>query len=486
MWENVQNNIWAYLLALYYIVALVASIFLISRNRNPVSTLSYIFTMLIFPFVGILVYLFIGQEYRKEKIFRRKAIFDDKTIKKWEKKLLLSDEKLEEYEHQFLDEKVKQVRLLQNNQKKPLTFRNEVEILINGEKKFERLFEDIQAAKHHIHVEYYIFNSEDEIGKKLIEKLCQKARQGVEVRVSYDYVASKVSKAACNKMRECGVEIFSFMPVRFPNLTRRLNYRNHRKILVIDGKIGYTGGINVSDEYINPTKHYKYWRDTHVRLEGNCVKSLQTHFLLNWNFVSKSEIEIKDQYFPVLNSRGDKAVQIAASGPDSDFPNIMEALFSAINSAEEYIYITTPYFVPNDQILSALKVASRSGVKVKLLVPKENDMFILKFASESYLQDLMESGIEVYRYCKGMIHAKTMIIDDLYSTIGTCNLDYRSFEINFEINAMIYNKKIAKELVEVFHKDIEDCELLDYDRWLTRSWWKKWKESFFRLWAPLL
>jgi cardiolipin synthase len=486
MWEDIQNNVWFYLLVINYVIVLVTAVFIIGSNRNPVSTLSYILSMLIFPFVGLLIYYFIGREYRKQKMFERKGVFDDKTIKKWEKKLLLSEEKLDEYESKFLDEKIKQVKLLQNNQKKPLTFKNEAKILINGEAKFERLFVDIKKAKHHIHAEYYIFNSEDEIGKKFIELLCKKAREGVEVRVSYDYVASEVTNSACHKMRECGIEIYSFMPVRFPNLTRRLNYRNHRKIVVIDGKTGYVGGINVCDEYVNPTKNGRYWRDTHIRLEGNSVKSLQTHFLLNWNFVSDSEIEIKDEYFPSVKSRGDKAVQIAASGPDSDFPNIMESLFSAINSAEKYIYITTPYFVPNDQILTALKTASRSGVKVKLIIPRQSDMFILKYASESYMQDLLESGIEVYHYCKGMIHAKTMVIDDLYSTIGTCNMDYRSFEINFEINAIVYNEETAKEMVEAFNKDIEDCDPMDYERWLKRSAWKKWKESFFRLWAPLL
>lgn len=486
MWENIQNNFWISLLILNYIIVVVTSVFIISNNRNPVSTLSYILSMLVLPFVGVLIYYFIGQEYRKQKIFKRKGVFDDKTIKKWEKKLLLSEEKLDEYESKFLDDKIKQVKLLQNNQKKPLTFKNEVEILINGEKKFERLFEDIKEARHHIHVEYYIFNSEDSIGKEFVALLCKKAREGVEVRVSYDYVASQVTTAACNKMRECGIEIFSFMPVRFPNLTRRLNYRDHRKIVVIDGKIGYTGGINVSDEYVNPTKNGKYWRDTHIRLKGNSVKSLQTHFLLNWNFVSQSEIEIVDEYFPIVKNKGDKAVQIAASGPDSDFPNIMESFFSAINSAEDYIYIATPYFVPNDQILTALKTASRSGVKVKILIPKNNDSYILRFASDSYIEDLLESGIEVHYYCKGMMHAKTMVIDDLYSTVGTCNMDYRSFEINFEINAMIYNEETAKEMVRVFNEDIGECEEVKYERWIGRSRWKKWRESFFRLWAPLL
>lgn len=485
MMSYVLNNIWIILLIINYVVVLGTAIFIIGHNRNPVSTLSYIFSMIVFPFVGLFIYYFFGQEYRKEKMFKRKGVLDDKKIKKWEDKLLLSEEKLNQYETNFLDEKVKLVKLLQNNQKKPLTFKNEVEILINGEKKFEVLFKDLKKAKHHIHVEYYIFNS-DTIGKKFMGILCAKAKEGLEVRLSYDYVASNLSNGAINKMKSCGIEVYPFMPVRFPNLTRRLNYRNHRKIVVIDGHIGYLGGVNVCDEYVNPTKKGVYWRDTHLRVYGNAVKSIQTHFILNWNFVSESELEIKDAYFPKVNIPSGKAVQIAASGPDSDWPNIMEAFFTAINAAEKYIYITTPYFIPNEEIITALKTASRSGVEVKLLIPRDGDSFVTQSATDSYIEDLLESGIQVNHYCKGMIHAKTMVIDDELSMIGTSNMDYRSFEINFEITAMIYSKEIAKEMLAVFKTDIAECEPVNLEDWRKRPAYKKWVESFCRLCAPLL
>lgn len=485
MQEYLSNHIWTGLLVINYIIVLIAAIFIIGHNKNPVSTLSYILSMIVFPFVGLLVYYFFGQEYRKEKMFKRKGVFDNKKVKNWEKKLLLSEEKLEEYEAQFLDDKVKLVKLMQNSQKKPLTFKNEVEILLNGEKKFEALFVDLEKAKHHIHLEYYIFNS-DTIGTKVIDKLCEKAQQGVDVRISYDYVASELKTADIERMKAVGVEIFPFMPVRFPNLTRKLNYRNHRKIVVIDGEIGYVGGINIGDDYVNPSKTGIYWRDTHVRLFGNAVKSLQTHFLLNWNFVSGSEIEIRDEFYPKLNNKIGKAVQVAASGPDSDYPNIMEAIFMAINSAEDYIYLATPYFIPNEQIITSLKTAARSGVEVKLLIPKNGDSKVTKYASDSYIEDLIESNVQVFQYCKGMLHAKTIVIDDLFSMIGTANMDYRSFEINFEIVSMIYSEEIAAEMLATFHKDLEECEPVDLEKWKTRPSWVKWKESFCRLWAPLL
>lgn len=485
MLDYTLNNIWIILLLINYVVVLGTSIFIIGHNRNPVSTLSYILSMIVFPFIGLFVYYFFGQEYRKEKMFKRKGVLDDKTIKRWEKKLLLTEEKLEEYESEFLDDKVKLVKLLQNNQKKPLTFKNDVKILINGEQKFEVLFEDLKKAKHHIHVEYYIFNS-DIIGNKFMDILIQKAKEGLEIRLIYDYVASSLNTSDITKMKGAGIEVYPFMPVRFPNLTRRLNYRDHRKIVIIDGEIGYLGGVNVCDEYVNPTKNGIYWRDMHLRLMGNAVKSLQAQFLLNWNFVSDGEVEIAEEYFPKLQRKIGKAVQIAASGPDSDWPNIMEAIFTAINSAEKYIYITTPYFIPNEQISTALKTAARSGVEVKLLIPKDGDSTVTQSATDSYIEGLLESNIQVNHYCKGMVHAKTMVIDDQLSMIGTSNMDYRSFEINFEITAMIYSEEIAKEMVVIFNNDIADCESVDLELWKNRPSYKQWKESFCRLWAPLL
>ncbi len=485
MIEFVQNNIFLTLIIINYIIAIGTAIFIILNNRNPITTVSYILALVVLPFLGLLVYYFFGQEYRKDKMFKRKKVFDNKTVKKWEKKLLLNDYRLENYESDFLKNKAHVVRLLQNNQRKPLIFGNDVKILINGEKKFESLFKDLEQAKNHIHVEYYMFN-DDKIGSKFIEALIKKSKEGIKVRVNYDYVASGIKNKTIKKMKNAGIEIFPFMPVWFPNLTRKLNYRNHRKIVVIDGIIGYVGGVNVSDEYVNPND-IGYWRDTHTRLKGNIVKSIQTHFLLNWNFVSEQEIEITDDFFPKVEEKcGDIPVQIAASGPDSDYPHIMEAIFTAINGAEDYIRITTPYFIPNDQMLTALKTASRRGVDIEILIPKEGDSWAAKYATNSYILELLESGIKVYHYCKGMVHAKTMVVDGLLSTIGTSNMDYRSFEINFEITALIYNEGISAKMKEIFEDDVAHCEKVDLKEWEERPFIEKLKESFSRLWAPLL
>ena len=276
------------------------------------------------------------------------------------------------------------------------------------------------------------------------------------------------------------------MPVIFPKFAGKMNYRNHRKIAVIDGEIAYLGGINVSDTYVNYPHNKAYWRDTHLRLVGESVYTIQLHFLTTWNFVSGKDVKIEKNYFHQCDLDEGIPVQIAASGPDTDWANIMEAIFYAITTAEDYIYITTPYFIPNDQILTALQVASKSGVDVRILIPNESDSWTAKHATNSYLEQLFEANIKIYRYTKGFIHAKTMVVDGLFSTIGTSNMDYRSFNINFEINALIYHKETSLLLKQDFMNDLEYADLMNPEEWQKRSKWLKSQEAYARLWAPLL
>ncbi|MFD1095707.1 cardiolipin synthase [Salegentibacter chungangensis] len=486
--EFLRDHIWWILFGANYLIAFATAGFEVMQNREPVKSISLIFALIVLPFIGIIIYYLFAQDYRKDKIFNRKRVYDHRMIKEWEDKLLLGEEELERMTYGPIKKKIKLVRLLQNNQAKPLTLRNSVKILINGEKKFKLLFEDIEKAEKHIHVEYYTFNS-DQIGKRLILHLCKKSEQGVSVKVSYDYVGSSISNNVLKRMKASGIEVYPFMPVWFSAFTPKLNYRNHRKICVIDGCIGYVGGVNVTDDSINyeeDPKNKFYWRDTHLRIRGHAVKSLQAQFLLNFNFVSGREVELKDEYFPEVNLNETTAVQIASSGPDTDWRNIMEAIFTAINTAEKYIYITTPYFIPNNQILTALCTASRQGVDVRIIIPQKGDSVIAKYATNSFIQMLLESGIKVYHYCKGMVHAKTLIVDDVLSSVGTCNLDNRSFEINFEINAFVFDENVATELCENYKADIEESEELLLEEWVKRSMSEKVKESLCRLLGPLL
>lgn len=484
MWDFITEHLGKLLIGINYLLALGAAFTIVLRNVNPNRTLSYVLALLLVPFLGLLFYIFFGQEYRRTRIFKKKNVLNQENIKNWQQSLVLDQKQIDQLKGKDLKDKAKLIRLMHDSENAPLTLKNEVEILINGEEKFRCLFEDIRQAESSIHLEYYIIR-DDEIGTELIDLLCEKCREGVEVRINYDYVASDFSASTRRRLQEAGINFYPFMPVYFPKFASKFNHRNHRKIAVIDGKIGYVGGINIGDEYIN-AHGKRYWRDTHLRIRGESVGVLQFHFLLNWDFVSDGDLVIKDEWFAGSEITRDTPVQIAVSGPDTDWAQIMEAMFVAITSADEYLYLTTPYFIPNDEILMALMAAARSGVEVKVLIPGHSDSWAAKYASFSYIEQMLKAGIEVYLYDKGIIHAKTMVVDGIFSTVGTSNIDYRSFNINFEINALIYDEHIAAKMVTSFNNDLQESIRLDPEEWYDRPFTQKLKESFCRLWAPLL
>lgn len=485
MFAYISNNIWVILIGINYLLVILTAFIVLTKNINPTKTISYIIVLVFFPFFGLIVYYLFGQEYRKNKIFNRKNILNQKIIADVRKRIETNRQEIRDLKEELLDEKIKLVKLLHSSQNAPLTVNNDVTIIKNGENKFKLLLADLKRAKKHIHMEYYILR-DDKIGLEVIDILCAKAEEGLKVRLSIDDVGSSISRKNKKRMVASGVEWHSFMPVLFPGFTGKMNYRNHRKIVIVDGQIGYIGGINVSDTYVNSDDSEVFWRDTHLRLTGESVKSLQIHFLMTWEFVSKKQIELEDSFFPKEECNEYVPMQIAASGPDTDWANIMEVIFTAIVTSEKYVYLTTPYFIPNDQIITALQVASKSGVDVRLLIPKDSDTWTAKHATNSYIECLLEAEVKIYRYCKGFIHAKTIVIDDVFSTVGTTNMDYRSFNINFEINAIIYDKEKSLELKSHFFEDLEDSEIIEKDRWLNRPKIEKFKESYCRLWAPLL
>ncbi len=481
--EYVKNHIWQILIALNYVLALSAVATILFKRLNPTKTLSYIIVLLVFPFIGLLVYYLFGQEYRKSKIFSRKNVLNQSVVKKIQEELELDTKKIEEVD-QLLDEKSKLIPLLYNSEKSKMTINNKVELIKDGDAKFKLLFEDIKKAEHHIHLEYFIIK-DDNIGTELLNLLCEKSKEGINVRIVIDDVGSNISPKMKAKIKQSGIEMHAFMPVLFSGLTGKMNYRDHRKIIVIDGKIGYVGGINISDNYVN-SNNKRYWRDTHLRIEGEAVKPLQILFFTTWDFASGEELKISKDYFPNHNIKENVPLQIAASGPDTDWSNIMEAIFVAITNAVDSIHITTPYFIPNDEIITALQVAARSNLDVKVIVPKKSDSWVAEYATNSYLEQLLEAGVEVYQYSKGFIHAKTMVVDGVFGTVGTANMDYRSFNINFEVNALVYEKDFCEELKNLFNDDLKDSEKLDYQSWKNRSKTTKFIEAIARLAAPLL
>ena len=480
-----KENYWNLLIILNYIVAASAVITVILKNINPTKTLSYIIVLVFFPFLGIVVYYLFGQEYRKTKIFSRKHILNKNIVKTISEELEFNKKELEKV-NQYLDEKVKLVKLIHSNENEPLTLNNKIEILKNGDVKFKHLIDDIESAKHHIHLEYYIVK-DDVIGTKILDLLCEKAKKGIQVRLIYDDVGSSISNKMKSKLTNSNVLHHPFMPVLFSRFTGKMNYRNHRKIAIIDGRVGYVGGINIGDEYLNDNKAQKYWRDTHLRIKGDAVKSLQIHFLSTWDFVSEEKAALYKSYFPdIEEEKNQVALQIAASGPDTDWANIMEVTLTAIITATDYVYITTPYFVPNDEMITALQIAAKSGVDVRLIIPEKSDSWIVKHASNSYLEALIKANVKVYKYHKGFVHAKTMVVDDIFATVGTSNMDYRSFNINFEINSLIYDKENSKLLKQHFLEDMKDSNQVDSKTYYNRSKFDKIKESYCRLWSPLI
>ncbi len=344
----------------------------------------------------------------------------------------------------------------------------------------------MRRAESSIHLEYYIFEN-DELGGEIVEILKAKARSGVEVRFIYDDVGSwNLKRRFIRSLREAGIQIHCFMPVVFPWLTSKINYRNHRKIVVIDGRVGYTGGLNIADRYLHGTK-YGPWRDTHLKIEGAAVHMLQLTFLTDWYFATGIQLRDKEKYLsPAGMNAGETAVQIATSGPDSDWATILQAYFAAINKATDHIYISTPYFMPGESLLTALKVAALSGIDVRIMLPSLSDSKIVYLASRSYISELLEARIKVDLYTEGFNHSKIMTIDDHFSSIGTANMDNRSFEDNFEVTAMIYDSRVTDQIERRFLQDLEGCVKLTRKHWATRPRGEMLKESVARLFSPLL
>lgn len=484
MWSFIKNNFLEILIALHYVLALVAIVVILLKNINPTKTLSYIIVLAVFPILGLVVYYFFGQDYRKFRIFKKRAVLNQINVRKWGDQLKLLEDKAYDVSSKTLHGNTKIINLIDAQRYAPVTLYNKAEILVNGEEKFKRLFEDIQKASSSVHLEYYIIQ-DDEIGSELIALLCDKSREGVAVKVNYDPVGSSLSWDTLDMMKKAGIEVYPFMPIYFPKFASKINYRNHRKIVVIDGLIGYIGGINVGDEYVN-AEGRRYWRDTHLRIQGQAVGMLQLYFVLDWDFVSDTEIKVEDKWFPKSKVTEELPIQITSSGPDTAWANIMEVMFTAINSAKQYVYLSTPYFIPNEEITMAMITAAKSGVDVRLLIPKSCDSTIAKYATFSYLSTLLKAGVKIYFYEKGNMHAKTIVADEVFSTIGTANMDNRSFHLNFEINAIMYHQPTAKELTRLFMDDLQYSTQIDPKRWEERGLKLRLFESLCRLWAPLL
>lgn len=463
-----------------YVYTIISTIsVLLLENRNPVKSISWVLVLIFLPIIGMGLYLLLGQDYRKKKIISRKSIRS------------VIDRPVASFDFHNLDTSMMSanqlniVKLLYKNSEAAGYADNKIDIYINGKDTFKALFDAIDNAKDHIHIQFFIFD-DDRISNQLRELLIRKAKGGVRVRLIYDYWGSlNLTKKYLKSLKDAGIYFQPFLPFRW-QISRRnkINYRNHRKLVIVDGKIGFTGGLNVADRYIYGNK-LGNWRDTFVRFEGAAVHGLQLLFMVDWYFVDRKLIE-GSEYFPKPVKFQSNLVQLVSSGPDTDWEAIMQGIASSIMSATKYIYIHTPYFMPNDVIASSMEMASLSGVDVRLMIPLRSDSRLSDASTFSYLGHALEAGVRIFIYNEGFLHSKAIVIDDFISIVGSANIDERSFNQNFEANAFIYDSVTGEKLKQFFLNDAQNCEELTLVTWNNRRHWQKLKESFARLFSPLM
>lgn len=482
-------NITSILLGLVIVLNIFFAVILVFKERRDAgSTWAWLFVLFFIPLLGFVLYLILGRQGMK-----RSQFFQWEDIKKTGAEQIIQTQieqiKSNTYpfrNHSAANNKDLILMNLENNNA-VFTEDNVVELFTDGKAKFDRLFEDIAAAKDYIHLQYYIYQN-DELGRKLIERLTEKAREGVKVRLLYDELGSRWLRQSFFKaFREAGGQAEAFFPSKFKVINLKINYRNHRKMVIIDGVTGYVGGFNVGDEYLGEHAKFGYWRDTHLRIQGEAVYALQTRFILDWNQATvQHDISYAPSLYPKTKVKGGVSVQVITSGPVSKYEHIKNAILRMIASAKSSIFIQTPYFIPDSSLLDALRIASLSGIDVQLMIPSIADHLFVHSATVSYAGELLESGVKVYQYQNGFLHAKMIVIDEEIVSVGTANMDVRSFRLNFEVNALLFDGELARTLAETFRSDIEQCTALTVEAYAQRSTWWKFRESISRLLSPIL
>ena len=468
------------LFGVYQVIVILTIIHVVLDNRQPAKTMAWALVIWFVPVVGIVFYLFFGVNTRKERLISQRSLD------------MLSKRSMLEFVEQRdlrLPEEYKPIIDLFVSENFSLPFKgSEVKIHTDGYSFFHALLKEIASAKDHIHLDMYIFE-DDALGNMVRDALVAKAREGVEVRLIYDDVGCwNVSNRFFERMREEGIEVAPFLPVRFPSFTSKVNYRNHRKMIVIDGRTGFMGGMNIALRYVKGTKSQP-WRDTMLQITGSGVYSLQRAFLVDWYFVDRNLISNR-KYYPhpsEESSHNESLLQIVTSGPDTPYPEIMQGYVRMILAAKKYIYIETPYFLPTDPVLFALKTAAAGGVDVRILVPLRSDTKFVEWAGRSYLREMVKAGVSVSYYKTGFLHSKMIVCDDAICSCGSTNVDFRSFENNFESNAFIYDTKVAIAMRDIFLEDTSQSLLFtDMPQRVKPNILKRLVESLVRLMSPLM
>ncbi|WKY45459.1 cardiolipin synthase [Eubacteriaceae bacterium ES2] len=460
------------------------------ERKNPQSTYAWLLFLWIIPVLGFIFYLFFSQNLTKQKIYRYNTpemIRYHEVLKKQRRSILKMpiidpDSPVERYRET--------IQFHLNVSEALYTKNNSIDIFIDGHKKFDALFHAMESAKEHIHVEYYIIKN-DSLALRMMDILTRKAMEGVEVRLLFDAMGGRyLSRQVLNRFISAGGKVGEFFPSRFRLLNFRVNYRNHRKIVVIDGNIGFVGGFNVGTEYLGENKNMGYWRDTHLKITGSATHELQLRFLMDWRASSNEELLIDDenlsQYLPAIAPKNGCGIQIVSSGPDKINQQIKQGFVRLITNAQSYVLIQTPYFVPDESIMEALRIALLSNIDVRIMIPNKPDHIFIYWATLAYVGELIEYGAKIYIYDKGFLHAKTIVVDDSVSSVGSCNFDVRSFGLNFETNAFVYDRGVATKLKKHFVDDLKYCTHYDLEKYNHRGKLIKIKESISRLFSPLL
>lgn len=491
------------LISLTLLIIEISSIItiLFFERRDPATTLTWLLLIMFLPLIGLTLYFFFGRGLKlgtkkslENKLMTDKQLHENlrKNDLRFERDLQLIESGKLQLKDPSLLKYLPLVKLHYRIGKSRYTDNNKITIFTDGSSKYEALLADIEQAGSSINMVYFIFKA-DKIGQKIIAALTQKAQQGVQVRIVFDSMGSWLTKdKAFRELKAAGGQVFRFFPLRLPTLFRA-NYRNHRKIVVIDGRIAYTGGMNIGDEYMGLNSKLAPWRDTHIRLTGNSVRSLQARFLMDWYYASDEEQlqDIKDIkfFFPPMRytdeEKGDMGMQIVSSGPDVNTEQIKRGIIKMVHSATRSVLIQTPYFIPDRLFLEAMQVAAASGVSVKLMIPRVPDHKYVQYAGTSYIQDLLDFDIEVTLY-PGFLHAKMVVVDDEIATIGTCNMDIRSFSLHFEVNGFIYDRNFARQCSDIFYRDRNISQIIDQETYNHRSRYIRVAESICRLASPLM
>ena len=469
-------------------VLCIISVIFIER-RKPSEIVGWILVIIVVPVVGFAMYLLVGETTSKRMVMRfdKKMAYDKLFRERRFDRTRDIIGHISSVDDQYINKYRDMIMMNERHGANLYTTGNTVTLFTDAGEKYDSLYNDIKDAKKSIHLLYFIFKS-DVTGKRFISLLAQKAREGVEVRLLYDTIGSLRTRfRSFKEIINAGGKVCKFFP---PINFLKINFRNHRKIVVIDGKTAYTGGMNIGDDYIGGHKRAKPWRDTHLKVTGPCVGSIQERFIMDWHHVSKERIEFSDaevlsRYFPEPEIAGGLAAQVVSSGPDVEIQYIKYSYMKMINNAKKYIYMQSPYFIPDEAFMTSLKMAVDSGVDVRLMIPGIPDKRFVYILTTSYLEDLLRSNVKVYLY-NGFIHSKMFIMDGEVASIGTSNIDSRSFVLDFEINILFYDKDFSTKCERIFLDDIENSKAASIKQVEGRGYVRRMTESVMRILSPLL